>query len=194
MASVDKAAIAWTLAIVAVGVGIASVGGNLSAITAPTQEQVMLQEREEAITEQKEMIQPQEREEAMKEQMETITIEKEVTISEPVVVEIPAMGPQTVSVSIPSETFTPGCENTNSCFDPFSTSINAGDTVIWTNDDTLPHTVTSGVDLSDPDMGSLFGSDFMPSDDSFSHTFDTLGEYPYFCMIHPWMTGNVQVS
>ena len=42
-----------------------------------------------------------------------------VSLSEPVVEETPAMGPQTVSVSIPSGTSGPGCENTNSCFDPF---------------------------------------------------------------------------
>jgi len=192
MASVDKAAMIWTIAIVAVAAGIASVGDNLSEITAPTQEQAMLQEREEAMTEQKEMIQLQEREEAMTEQMETVTIEKELTVSEPVLVETPAMGPQTVSVSMPSGSSGPGCEDTNSCYVPFSTSINTGDTVIWSNDDTAPHTVTSGSPATAPD--EIFDSGLMMAGDSFEFTFDDAGSYDYFCIVHPWMNGNVQVS
>jgi len=50
----------------------------------------------------------------------------------------------TVSVSIPTGTSVPGCEQTNSCFLPSSVSINVGDTVSWYNADTAAHTVTSG--------------------------------------------------
>ena len=193
MTNVDKAAIGWTVAIVAVGIAIALSGAGLALDSgAPTQEQVMLQEREEAMAEQKAMSQPEEREEAIAEQMETVTLEKEVTVSEPVVVEPPVMGPQTASVSMPSGSTGPGCENTNSCYVPFSTSINAGDTVIWTNDDTAPHTVTSGSPATAPD--EMFESGLMMAGDSFEFTFDDAGSYEYFCMVHPWMTGNVQVS
>jgi len=119
-----------------------------------------------------------------------------ISVSEPVVEETPMeetpMGPQTVSVSIPTGTSTPGCEQTNSCFVPFSTSINAGDTVTWPNDDTSPHTVTSGSPAEGPDK--MFDSGLMMAGDSFEFTFDNSGNYDYFCMVHPWMTGNVQVS
>ena len=193
MTNVDKAAIGWSVAIVAIGVAIALAGtGPALDSGAPTQEQAMLQEREEAMTEQKEMIQSQEREEAMTEQMETVTIEKEVTVSEPEIIEPPVMGPETASVSIPSGTSDPACANTNSCFDPYSVSINAGDTIIWTNDDTSPHTVTSGTAAGAPD--EIFDSGLMMADDSFEFTFDDAGSYDYFCIVHPWMAGIVQVS
>jgi plastocyanin len=29
---------------------------------------------------------------------------------------------------------------------------------------------------------------------SFEHTFDKAGTYDYFCMVHPWMVGNVKVN
>ena len=48
-------------------------------------------------------------------------------------------------VNIPEKTGSPGCETSNSCFDPFSIKIKAGDKVEWRNQDTAPHTVTSGI-------------------------------------------------
>jgi len=122
----------------------------------------------------------------------TTTDGMSVSISEPAVVEPPVMGPQTVSVSIPSGTSALGCEQTNSCFDPYSISINVGDTVIWSNDDTSPHTVTSGTAAGAPDK--IFDSGLMMADDSFEFTFDDAGSYDYFCIVHPWMAGIVQVS
>jgi len=115
-----------------------------------------------------------------------------VSSSEPVVEETPAMGPQTVSVSMPSGSSGPGCEDTNSCYVPFSTSINTGDTIIWSNDDTAPHTVTSGSPATDPD--EIFDSGLMMAGDSFEFTFDDAGSYDYFCIVHPWMNGKVQVN
>jgi plastocyanin len=29
---------------------------------------------------------------------------------------------------------------------------------------------------------------------TYSVTLDTAGEYPYFCMVHPWMIGNISVN
>jgi len=40
----------------------------------------------------------------------------------------------------------------------------------------------------------LFTSGVLKTGDSFSYTFDTAGEYPYFCALHPWMTGLVIVQ
>jgi len=89
-------------------------------------------------------------------------------------------------VSIPAGTSVPGCEETNSCFLPYSVTVNVGDQVIWSNDDTAAHTVTSN-------DGSFDSSLFM-SGTSFSHTFSQAGTYPYLCMVHPWMTGVVNVQ
>ncbi len=94
-------------------------------------------------------------------------------------------------ISIPVGSGAPGCETTNECFIPFSVSVSAGEEITWSNDDTAPHTVTSGLPGS-PD--AIFDSGMMMSGDSFSITLDTSGEYPYYCMVHPWMIGNITVN
>ncbi len=102
----------------------------------------------------------------------------------------PAAFAQTVSV--PAGTAVPGCEEDNSCWDPADITVDVGATVTWTNDDTAAHTVTSGSAADGPD-GNFDSSLFM-SGAEFSHTFDTEGTYPYFCMVHPWMAGTVIVG
>jgi len=107
--------------------------------------------------------------------------------------EPPAMtGPVTVEVSMPTGTSVPGCEETNECFIPATVSINAGDTVSWSNDDTAAHTVTSGSAANGP--SGVFDSSLLIAGGTFEHTFDSSGTEDYYCMVHPWMTGSVQVS
>jgi plastocyanin len=57
----------------------------------------------------------------------------------------------------------------------------------------MPHTVTSG----NPDQGpsGIFDSGIINGDDSsYKFTFDTQGEYDYYCTLHPWMTAKVIVN
>jgi predicted secreted protein with PEFG-CTERM motif len=105
------------------------------------------------------------------------------------VITLPEAFAADVSVSIPPGTSVPGCEVTNECFVPASVTVHPGDTVTWSNDDTAAHTVTSGTAAEGPD-GNFDSSLFMAGT-TFSHKFETLGNYPYFCMVHPWMVGNV---
>ncbi len=101
-------------------------------------------------------------------------------------------GPQTVTVTLPAGTSVPGCEETNECFIPESITINAGDTVSWDNTDTAAHTVTSGTAANGPD--GTFDSSLLMGGATFEVTFDESGSNDYFCMVHPWMVGNVQVN
>jgi plastocyanin len=79
-------------------------------------------------------------------------------------------------------------------YNPGDIAVPVGTTVLWFNDDPNQlHTVTSGAP-NDEDAGSDFGSDFMPEGAFFQHTFSEPGEYPYFCTLHPWMVGKVEVS
>ncbi len=98
----------------------------------------------------------------------------------------------TGTVSLPEGSGVPGCEENNMCYIPADISISVGDTVTWSNDDTAAHTVTSGLASEGPD-GNFDSSLFMAGT-TYEHTFDAAGEYPYFCMVHPWMTGTVTVS
>jgi len=73
-----------------------------------------------------------------------------------------------------------------------STSISKGGKVIWTNDDTAAHTVTSGTPKDGP--SGVFDSSLVMGGDTFEYTFNDSGSYDYFCMVHPWMVGSVQVN
>ena len=102
------------------------------------------------------------------------------------------VAPETHTVSIPQGSGTPGCEDTNSCYVSHSLDIRAGDTVIWSNDDSAAHTVTSG-NISDGTDG-VFDSGLFMAGSTFEFTFDKAATYDYFCMVHPWMTGKVIVN
>ena len=98
----------------------------------------------------------------------------------------------TATVSIPVGTSVPGCEETNECYIPEDVSIDVGGEVTWSNDDTAAHTVTSGTPSDGPD--GKFDSSLFMAGNTFSFTFDEAGTYDYFCMVHPWMTGIVNVN
>ena len=74
----------------------------------------------------------------------------------------------------------------NFTFNPKQITVKAGDTVIWVNHDDIPHTVAS--------QTQAFRSKALDTDDKFSFTFATPGTYPYFCALHPVMTGTIVVE
>jgi len=99
------------------------------------------------------------------------------------------------AVSNPPGSSVPGCEVTNECFIPAEVTVDVGGEVTWTNEDTAAHTITSGDLNVDPDnVGTVFDSSLLMAGKTFSHKFDAAGEYPYFCMVHPWMVGKVIVQ
>ena len=102
---------------------------------------------------------------------------------------------ETYTVINAQGSFQRGCEETtNACFDPSLITIRVGDMIIWENVDSQGHNVANGFDLSSDDVGKVFDSDFIDPGASFSHTFNVVGTYDYFCMIHPWMKGTVIVE
>jgi nitrite reductase (NO-forming) len=80
---------------------------------------------------------------------------------------------------------------TDDAYQPNPVQVSVGGTVTWTNDDTQPHTVTSGEAVT-PDGN--FDSGIMAPAATFDFTFTEAGEYPYFCLLHPNMVGTVSVS
>jgi plastocyanin len=74
----------------------------------------------------------------------------------------------------------------NFSFGPSDLMVPAGTTVTWTNHDDIPHTVVS--------TEGAFKSKVLDTDEKFSFTFSKAGIYPYFCSIHPKMTGKVTVK
>jgi plastocyanin len=64
--------------------------------------------------------------------------------------------------------------------------VAVGTTVTWTSRDDIPHTVVS--------TDGVFKSKVRDTVEKFSYTFTKAGTYPYFCSIHPKMTGTVVVQ
>jgi plastocyanin len=81
---------------------------------------------------------------------------------------------ETVKITIDNFTFTPA-----------EVTVKVGDTVTWTNQDDIPHTVVSA---------GKYRSKALDTGDSYSFTFASSGDYKYFCSLHPHMTGMVKVE
>jgi len=67
-----------------------------------------------------------------------------------------------------------------------------GDTIVWKNGDIAAHTVTSGIETEGPD--DVFDSGLFGPGKLYSFKFTETGHYPYFCIVHPWMTGTIIVT
>jgi len=76
----------------------------------------------------------------------------------------------------------------NLSFGPVTLTVPVGTTVTWINRDDIRHTVVS------TDDSKTFKSKVLDTDEKFSFTFSRAGTYPYFCSIHPKMTGKVVVQ
>ncbi len=74
----------------------------------------------------------------------------------------------------------------NFSFSPATLTVAVGTTVTWINRDDIPHRV-AGTDGG-------FKSKTLDTDDKFSYTFSKAGTYPYFCSLHPKMTGKIVVQ
>jgi len=72
-------------------------------------------------------------------------------------------------------------------FSPSTITVAAGDTVTWTNNGNVGHTVTST-------SGNELGSSILSHGQTYQHVFHTAGSFPYHCTVHPSMTGTVTVQ
>jgi plastocyanin len=99
--------------------------------------------------------------------------------------EKPAAGAEVRGTADAAIPHAPEVKIDNFSFAPATVTVPVGTTVTWVNRDDIPHTVVS------PDK--VFKSKTLDTDDKFSFVFTKAGRYPYFCSIHPKMTGEVVV-
>ena len=95
-------------------------------------------------------------------------------------------GQQRLELSAQQKPETAEVKIDNFSFGPAALTVPVGTTVSWTNRDDIPHTVVS--------TDAVFKSKALDTDEKFSFTFSKAGSYPYFCSIHPKMTGKVIVQ
>jgi len=203
MASIDKAAIVFSIAITLVGVGIAAMGGSMdNSPAAPTQQMSSATNTDaaekaaeaaaaKAAAAEEAAAKAAERaaaaDAAAAEKAEAAAAKAAAAAAAAA-----AAGPETHIVETAMGSGAPGCETSNACYLPQDITINAGDTVTWDNVDNAAHTVTGGSPANGP--SGVFDSSLLMAKGVFSHTFDDAGYYDYFCMVHPWMIGSVTVN
>jgi plastocyanin len=95
------------------------------------------------------------------------------------------------TVTMPTKSSRPGCDETNTCYIPSKISIIQGESVTWLNEDAAFHSVTSGT-FENPT--GLFDSGHLDPNESFIVKFEESGTFDYFCTLHPWMKGKVIVE
>ena len=82
-------------------------------------------------------------------------------------------------------------EQGNPDYGPDEAFISQGHIIEWSNDDEVPHTVTSSVDFGETfDSGLLNGGETFILD---SNKLD-LGSYEYMCIVHPWMISTIVIQ
>jgi plastocyanin len=97
-----------------------------------------------------------------------------------------ATGPKRFLASAEAKPETMEVKIDNFSFGPAALTVPVGTNVTWTNRDDIPHTVVS--------TDGVFKSKVLDTDEKFSYTFSKAGTLPYFCSIHPKMTGKVIVQ
>ena len=70
-------------------------------------------------------------------------------------------------------------------FSPASVTVKQGDTVVWTNNDIVAHTVTSSA--------GAFDSKVIPPGATFKYVARRKGDFGYVCTLHPPMAADVKV-
>jgi plastocyanin len=115
----------------------------------------------------------------------TVTVTKQI---QPIVT-TPDKLPKMFNVSIAEGSSFP---NNRIFFAPSEINVAPNATVVWTNDDSIMHSVTSGKPREGPN--EEFDSGIIQAADSFSHTFSKSGAYDYFSNLQPYMVGKVIVG
>jgi len=70
-------------------------------------------------------------------------------------------------------------------FAPKEITVKPGTKVVWINHDETPHAISAS--------DKAYVSKAMDTDDRYEHVFASEGDFSYFCVLHPFMTGIVHV-
>lgn len=91
------------------------------------------------------------------------------------------------ALAVPAEAKTWTVKIAGMRFDPATLTIAPGDTVVWVNDDLVPHTATSAV-------AGRFDSHAIAPGASWRYRAVTLGRFPYGCTFHSTMQATLIVK
>jgi plastocyanin len=82
-------------------------------------------------------------------------------------------------------------------YDPDAAQVPVGNTIVWDNQDTVPHTSTSGTGPQDPESAQLFDTGIINGGEE-SNAVELQGvsegqTVPYYCIVHPYMTSELTI-
>jgi plastocyanin len=85
----------------------------------------------------------------------------------------------------------------NPDYEPDEAEVPLNENIVWVNEDTVPHTATSGTGGQDPDSGKIFDTSIVNGGEE-SAPVQLAGvnegnEVPYYCQVHPYMTSMLTV-
>jgi plastocyanin len=81
-------------------------------------------------------------------------------------------------------------------YEPDPAQVPVGNTIVWDNQDAVPHTATSGTGPQDPESAQLFDTSLINGGESATLSLAqvTPGQHDYYCIVHPFMTGKIVVQ
>ncbi|MBT4675229.1 MAG: hypothetical protein HOB66_01405 [Thaumarchaeota archaeon] len=107
------------------------------------------------------------------------------------IIEIETVEEVEAMITIPVKAARPACGPHPECYIPSYYVTKLEEPVIWKNEDSAFHSVTSG-SYGEPD--GMFDSGHIDPYGIFSYKFEETGMHPYYCTLHPWMAGNIKVE
>ena len=85
----------------------------------------------------------------------------------------------------------------NPDYEPDDAKVPLNENIVWKNEDSVPHTSTSGTGVEDPNSGKIFDTSIINGGEESSPVQLTGGkegdEIPYYCQVHPFMTSKLTV-
>jgi len=85
----------------------------------------------------------------------------------------------------------------NPDYEPDDAKVSLSGDLVWKNEDSVPHTATSGSGVEDPNSGKIFDTSIINGGEE-SSPVQLTGvkegdEIPYYCQVHPFMTSKLTI-
>jgi plastocyanin len=108
----------------------------------------------------------------------------------------PTVDPSTVKADVTLTILEGSATQGNPDYDPKELSVKKGNIIKVDNVDSLPHSVTNGVGPNDPNSAKIFDTSLIMGGESGILQTEEVdaGEYTYYCIVHPYMTGTLKIG
>ena len=108
----------------------------------------------------------------------------------------PTVDPSTVKADVTLTILEGSSVQGNPAYDPTELSVKKGNIIKVENVDSLPHSVTNGAGPNDPNSAKIFDTSLIMGGESGILQTEEVdaGEYTYYCIVHPYMTGTLKIG